>query len=454
MKVKQLNSFLIVLIGILFLTSCQQINHEPAASDKYRLAWNDDPTTTMTIIWDQLKESDSRVHYGKEDFGEDFSKYPLAQEPTRKLLNTYEMNTHYAELKNLEPDQNYYFVIKDGFGVSKRFYFKTAPDKPQAFTFIAGADTKSFEESYLAGQASNKMVAKLSPLFVLFNGDFNSGDGTYPERWHQWLRDWDTLTTTPHGRKIPIIAGPGNHENGDKTILNKIFNVPFQYSDTTNIFYSLSFGGDFAHIIVLNSQLEVGGKQREWLEKDLEKNKKSPFKVVGYHKPFRPHSARHREADYQYDQWAQLFYDYGVSLSFDADSHISKITYPLKPSTDEGSFEGFIRDEVNGTVFAGEGSWGAHPRDNNDDKPWTLQSGSFNQIKWVHVKPEGESSVSLEIFTVITATYEDEDDDDNLTLHVDEVEFLNDDDLFRIPTNIRLFNPDGRSQSVKFTFKK
>jgi len=441
----------LLLFTTIIFYSCQQPVYEPAASDKYRLAWNDDPTSTMTIIWDQLKESDSRVHYGKEDFGEDFSKYPLAQEPTRKLLNTYEMNTHYAELKNLEPDQNYYFVIKDGFGVSKRFYFKTAPDKPQAFTFIAGADTKSFEESYLAGQASNKMVAKLSPLFVMFNGDFNSGDGTYPERWHQWLRDWDTLTTTPQGRKIPIVSGPGNHENGDKTILNKIFNVPFQYSDTTNIFYSLSFGGDFAHIIVLNSQLEVGGKQREWLEKDLEKNKKSPFKVVGYHKPFRPHSARHREADYQYDQWAQLFYDYSVSLSFDADSHISKITYPLKPSTDEGSFEGFIRDEVNGTVFAGEGSWGAHPRDNNDDKPWTIQSGSFNQIKWIHIVPENEKSLSMEIFTVITATY---DDNDSLTVYGADTEFLEDDNLFRVPNNIRLFNPDGRSQSVKFTFKK
>ena len=106
---------------------------------------------------------------------------------------------------------------------NERFYFKTAPDKPKAFTFVIGGDTKSFEESYQAGLASNKMVAKLSPLFVIFNGDFNSGNGTYPERWHQWLRDWDTLTTTPQGRKIPIVPIHGNHENGNKTILNKIF---------------------------------------------------------------------------------------------------------------------------------------------------------------------------------------------------------------------------------------
>ena len=451
MKVKYLSPFLFIIIGFFLLASGQQPNNEQAASDKYRLAWNDDPATTMTIIWDQLKGNDSKVHFGKKDFGRDFSKYPLTQEPTRKLLNSYEMNTHYAELKNLEPDQNYYFVIKDEFGISKRFYFKTAPDKPQAFTFIGGGDTKSFEESYLAGQASNKMVSKLSPLFVMFNGDFNSGDGTYPDRWHQWLRDWDTLTTTPQGRKIPIVAVQGNHENGDKTILNKIFNAPFQYGDSSNIYYSLSFGGGFAHVIALNSQIEVGGKQREWLENNLGNNKQSTFKVAGYHKPFRPHAAKKGKAVKQYNQWAQLFYDYSLSLSLDGDAHVHKITYPLKPSVDEGSFEGFIRDDEKGTVFAGEGSWGAHPRNLTENNPWTLQIGSFNQVKWFHVKPEGESSVSLEIFTVITATY---DDDNNLTLHVDDVESLTDDNLFRVPKNINLFNPDGRNKSVKFVLGK
>ncbi len=451
MKNKFISLFLIIIAASIILAFFQQADYKPAASDKYRLAWDDDPATTMTIIWDQLKGNDSKVHYGKEDFGRDFEKYPLTQEPTRKLLNSYEMNTHFAEIKNLDPDQNYYFVIKDEFGVSKRYYFKTAPDKPQAFTFIGGGDTKSFEESYLAGQASSKMVSKLSPLFVMFNGDFNSGDGTFPDRWHQWLRDWDTLTTTPQGRKIPIVAVHGNHENGDRAILNKIFNAPFQYEDSSNIYYSLSFGGGFAHVIALNSHLEVGGKQREWLENDLEKNKQFQFKVAGYHRPFHPHTAKKHEADYQYDQWAQLFYDSGLSLSLDGDAHVNKITYPLKPSSEDGSFQGFIRDDINGTIFAGEGSWGAHPRDTNDDKPWTLQSGSFNQVKWFHVKPEGESSVSLEIFTVITATY---DDDENLTLHVDEVEALTDDDLFRVPKNINLFNPDGRHKSLKFVLGK
>ncbi len=443
---------LIVIIFTAFLLSaCGDQDYPKAESDKYRLVWNDDPSSTITVIWDQLKGSNAKVYYGKEDNGRDYKDYPLMQEPTRKLLNYYGMNTYYAEIKNLEPDENYHFVIKDEFGVSNKYYFKTAPNKPEAFTFIIGGDTKSSEESLEAGRSSNRMVAKLSPLFVIFNGDFNSGNGTYPDRWHLWLRDWDTLTTTPQGRKIPIVPVHGNHENGNKTILNKIFNAPFQFEDSTNIFYSLSFGNDLVHIMALNSEIERSGKQREWLETDLKDHADYRFKIAAYHKPFRPHTQRKGEQDYQYEQWAQLFYDYGINLSLDGDSHMHKITYPLKPSDEKESFQGFIRDDAKGTVFIGEGSWGAHPRINDDDKPWTAQSGSFNQIKWIHIKPESEASLSMEIFTVITASY---DENDSLSIYGDDTEYLDDDDLFRIPENINLFNPDGKTQSVKFSFEK
>jgi len=425
-------------------------NYKEAASDKYRLVWNDDPSTTITIIWDQLKGESPIVYYGKDDFGRNYAEYPFSQTPTRKLLNYYEMNTYYAEIKSLEPDQNYYFLIKDEFGVSKRYYFRTAPNTPKAFTFIVGGDSKTFDESHMVTRESNKVVAKLSPLFVLFNGDFNSGNGTYPDRWHQWLRDWDTLTTTSSGRKIPLVPVHGNHENGNKTILNKIFNAPFQYNDSTNIFYSLSFGGDFIHITALNSEINTGGKQLKWLKNNFKKSKKYKLSIAAYHKPFRPHTSSKKEQNRQYSNWANLFYKNGLSLSADGDSHMHKITYPLKPSKEEGSFQGFIRDDIKGTVFIGEGSWGVHPRANDDDKPWTLQSGSFNQLKWIHVKPESNSTTSIEIFTVITAKY---DDKDSLSLFVDQIESLNDDNLFKIPDNINLYNPDGKSQSVKFIFK-
>jgi len=441
---------MLMLVANAALTSCRQVPEEHAASDKYRLVWNDDPTSTMTIIWDQLIGDSSVVLYGEEDFGREYWRYPSEQAPTRRLIDYYGMNTHYAKLRNLEPDQTYYFVIRDSVGVSDRFFFRTAPHEPKAFTFVAGGDTKSLDEPLEAGRASNRMVAKLRPLFVLFNGDFNTGDGTYPERWHQWLMDWDSLTTTPDGRKIPIVPVHGNHENGNKTILNKIFDAPFQFGDSTNVYYSLSFGNGLLHVVALNSEIDEGGAQREWLQGDLEAHQDFTFQLAAYHKPFRPHTSGKSEHDYQYDQWAGLFDDYGLAVSLDADSHMHKITYPLRPSNGENSEQGFERYDARGTLFVGEGAWGAQPRANDDDKSWTYTSGSFNQIKWIHVTPrDGHSPASLEIFTAITNRY---DEAGLRTSLVEGVASLTEDDVFRIPEGITLHEGSDSRRSVKYPF--
>lgn len=445
---KNLNRIIWFLGFVFILFSCQQIPEEYAAADKFRLSWTDDPTTTMTIIWDQKVGAEATIFYGKEDFGRQFWKYDHQQKPTEKLLNYYHMNTFYCTLENLQPDAIYFFLLKDSVGVSKRFSFRTAPDKPQQFTFVTGGDTKSSGASLEAGRASNKMVAKLRPLFVLFNGDFNSGNGTYPDRWHQWLNDWESLATTADGRLFPVIAVHGNHENGNKSILNKIFGAPFQGTDSTNIYYSLSIGGDFFHMISLNTEIDEGGAQRDWLQHDLQAHADFTFKIAGYHKPFWPHTAKKGENEYQYEQWAGLFYKYGLNMSFDGDSHMHKITYPLRPSRENGSYLGFIRDDENGTMFVGEGSWGAHPRPNDDDKPWTMQSESVNQIKWIHVKPaEPGSPASMEIFTVITSRY---DAEQNQTFYVDDVESISDGNRFEIPQNITLFTGKDSVKSVKY----
>ena len=370
-------------------------------ADKILVVWNKNPENNATIRWDQVEGTDPIVHYGEGDFDDEWEEYPNSQFPTRILKNSYNMNTHFAELTDLKPDTKYYFIIKDSRGVSERYWFKTAPDSPRPFTFITGGDTKSFGKSYKAGLASNRLVAKLRPLFVLFNGDFNSGNGTYAIRWHKWLNDWSNLTTTDDGRMIPLVPVHGNHEDGDKSVLNKIFNAPFQGDDSTNIFYSITFGNGFFHLIGLNTQIDEGGTQRDWLEQDLKTHANYTFKIAGYHKPFHPHTQKKSENVYQYNQWVNLFYNYRISIAIEADAHLHKITYPLKPDSSDLSYEGFVRDDQNGVMFIGEGSWGAWPRVDNDIKPWTVTSGSYNQIKWIHVFPQGEDSPAyLEIFTV------------------------------------------------------
>ena len=451
---KNLNiDFLSILIGLVVLISCEQppqILEGRAGSDKYRLVWNDDPTSTMTIAWDQLTDGNPTVLYSKEDFGREHWKYQNKQ-TAQETKDNYEMNSHFAKLSGLDPDTRYNFVIQDSSGVSERYWFKTAPDTPKAFTFITGGDTKSEGKALEAGRASNRLVAKLRPLFIFFNGDFNSGDGLVAERWHQWLTDWQEMTTTEDGRMTPLVPVHGNHENGDHANLNYIFNAPYQENDSSRIYYSLSFGGDFFHLLTLNSEIDEGGMQRDWLENNLKEHKDYTFKVAGYHKPFWPHTSRKGENEYQFRQWAYLFYQYGLDISVDGDSHMHKVTFPLKPDTlNTDAHMGFVRDYDAGTMFLGEGSWGASPRKSDDMKPWSIVSGTFNQIKWVHVLPKTDNEpAQIKLYTAITATY---DEDGNQTLYDAEVEALTEENLFDIPKGLNLFDTEGFGTVIKYPF--
>jgi len=205
------------------------------------------------------------------------------------------------------------------------------------------------------------------------------------------------------------------------------------------------------HLIALNSSIDPAGNQRAWLENDLREHKNVTFCMAGYHKPIWPHTSGKSENPLQYNQWAHLFYDYGLDLSFDGDSHMSKITYALKPdSTAAESFMGYIRDDSTGTMFLGEGSWGAFPRPNDDDKPWTIKSFRGNQVKWIHVFPQsGDLPDRMSIYTVMSATY---DDQEVQTLYNTDVAPLSEENLFNVPVNLKLVENGSFGYSVEYPF--
>ena len=439
------NSFIFLIITVII--SFNSANSF-AAVNKIRLSWTDDPTTTMCIGWDQISGDDPVVYFGTIDNGKDSAKYEFSHKPTRKVAEL-EMNTHFCELTNLSPNTSYYFLIKDSEKISERFWFKTAPDKPEGFTCIFGGDTKSNEPALSAGRFSNEMVPKLRPLFVLFCGDFTSGNATNPDDWKLWLTDWFELTRTDDGRLFPIVPVHGNHEGGIPGILNIIFNSPYQHNNLDDLYYSLSFGGGFFHIIALNTENVKLEKQTKWLKKDMEKSRDFIFKIAAYHKPFRPHTKHKRENMNLYNLWAFLFKDYSLDISLDADSHMSKITFPVVPDPNSED-EYFVRDDENGTIFLGEGSWGAGPRESNDDKSWTLRSGSFNQFKWLQVFPKTENQEAhIDIRTVITAT---RDSSNNSISHVKNVEALSEENVFDIPIGINLFSTEPFGDLITYPF--
>jgi hypothetical protein len=348
-----------------------------ALTDRYRVMWVDDPATTMTIGWEQISGSDPVVYFDKYNGGQDFANYGLYQKADRKVWSKG-MNNHFARLTNLQPNTIYHFIIKDSEGVSQKMSFKTAPDNPyERLSIIAGGDSRNHRK---ARCKANLLVSKLRPHAVMFGGDMTGGD--IERQWKAWFDDWQK-TMTADGHLTPIIPARGNHEASNQSLVDM-----FDVRNKKNM-YALNLGGSLLRIYTLNSMIAAGGDQRNWLENDLSENTQVKWKMAQYHHAIRPHMSKKSERNAQLKNWGTLFYKYGVDLVCESDAHVVKTTYPIRPSKERGSDEGFIRDDERGTVYVGEGCWGAPLRRSNDDKSWTRASGSFNQFKWIFIDLDG-----------------------------------------------------------------
>ena len=377
--------------------------------------WREEPSTTMVIGWDQISGYNAKLKYDVVDHGGNAAAYRYAANPAAKV-SAKNMNNHFVRLTHLTPNTTYYFVIEDTEGVSKRMSFRTTPDNPNLrLSIIAGGDSRNHRQARISG---NKIVSRLKPHFVMFGGDMTAGDT--PKEWVEWLDDWQH-TITSDGRLIPIVVARGNHEASNASLV-EMFDVA-----KPSLYYALTFGGNLLRVYTLNTLIPSGGDQRNWLEKDLAANQKVNWRMAQYHHTIRPHTRSKPERDELLLNWSTLFNKYKLRLVVESDAHVVKWTYPIKPSRAPGSQMGFIRDDVNGTVYVGEGCWGAPLRENNDNKTWTRDSGSFNQFKWIFV-----DRGKIEVRTVII--------DGSSGVHD-----VNADHVFEMPRGLSLWNPKNGS---------
>ncbi|GIV30650.1 MAG: hypothetical protein KatS3mg029_0001 [Saprospiraceae bacterium] len=192
------------------------------------------------------------------------------------------------------------------------------------------------------------------------------------------MDDWQ-LTISDDGRLTPIVPARGNHEASNQTLVD-VFDLPFP-----NAWYAFNIGGDLLRVYTLNSMMPAGAEQRQWLEADLRANAAVRWKIAQYHHPMRPHTSRKVNKNDLAVHWAPLFERYGVDIAIECDAHVAKVTWPIRLARGNEGDDGFVRDDLNGTVYLGEGGWGAPLRDADRPRSWTRALGSFNQFKWIFV---------------------------------------------------------------------
>ena len=396
-----------LLIALLLLISVAA----NAQTDKYRLAYRDDPATTMVIGW---SGADATVYYGTTDEGTSWSSYPMNQTVDRTTSHKG-MTNRFVRLTGLTPKTVYYFVIKDASGVSDRFSFMTLSDNAaDPISFISGGDTRQgvwpaeICDCRDHRKDGNEIVAKIRPDFIAFNGDFIRNTPVVSDadqEWKDWFDDWQ-LTIASDGRMFPLVLSLGNHEDADD--IYNLFDIPI--SDT---YYALNFGGNLFRLYTLNSEFNACSfsSQLTWFQNDLaayNTPSNTPYwKFVQYHIPMVPQGHYSPVSD-EITCWADLYDDYGVRLSMESHTHIVKTTWPLRYDP-PGTHEGFVRDDSLGAVFIGEGSWGAPHRSLYSQFPTTRDMGVFDSFFWVQVNTDTTSirTVKFENISSITATTDD-----------------------------------------------
>lgn len=378
-------AFVIIFIILSFKTQSQ--------TEKYRLSYRDDPATTVVIGWSGASAS---VCYDTIDHGIKWDQYSF-QHGADRTTNYMGMNNYFARLTGLKPSKTYYFVVKSAL-VSERFYFKTLTDKwnnHDTICFVVGGDTRTglpteddYQNCRLYRNDGNRLVAAIRPDFVAFGGDFVyqlPGIYTNEQDYKDWLDDWQH-TKTYDGQLFPLAISFGNHEIG-KDVYN-LFDIPNE-----DDYYALNFGGNLFRLYCLSSEVDACDyvPQRNWLDNDLlihSFNDYQPYwKIAQYHTPMHNNSTTATDASRQdmIDCWAPRFRTYKVNLAFENHAHFVKYTWPIVPSTAAGSDQGFIRDDNEGTVYVGDGSWGAPMKEFNDGYSWNRDKARIHGFHLVRV---------------------------------------------------------------------
>lgn len=168
----------------------------------------------------------------------------------------------------------------------------------ESFRFVIAADPHQCDKRPETAKAefskTIQQINALDPAFVVIAGDMIS---TGPK--HKTDREveamWDQFDTLAAKIKAPVKLVPGNHDINTYagTRKDSTWNIYTRRYGKT--YYSFDYGN--SHFIVLNAEAvktsdgmkKLNGRldeiQLQWLEKDLEKNKKTEHIFVFVHRP-------------------------------------------------------------------------------------------------------------------------------------------------------------------------
>ena len=376
-----------------------------AATQHVRVVWNDNPDKNITVAF-ASNATNPYLRYGSTT---NEASWQTANVTRVGSFGSPVLTTQLVQLTQLSPNTAYYMQACDSGGCGQRYWFKTASSVPQNMTFIAGGDSRTNRS---VRQQANRLVAKIRPAFVDFGGDLT--DSNTSAQMLEWLSDWeltyasDTIDGQSY-RFIPgLIVNVGNHEDNDKQFVCKVFGADTDRNGSCSnrdTYGAFNINGNQLRIYNLNSQLRSSAAehaaQTDWMKGDLAgAGAQVQWRMGAYHVPALPRTSAKSAVNAPIFAWGNAFYDLKMNVIFESDSHLLKVTVPVKPSPSGSDYV----EVPGGTVYLGEGAWGAPLRAADRPAAWLLdlyKSYNFNILQLVgeqvHVRSvmiDGEAASS------------------------------------------------------------
>ncbi|MFA5205720.1 MAG: LamG-like jellyroll fold domain-containing protein [Lentisphaeria bacterium] len=309
--------------------------------------------TTQVIMWETSEPGTALVEYGENT------------QSMRRVEDKTVATIHEIQLSNLKPQTQYFYRVisptAKGIQASAVCTFQTAVKDDAAFAFVVMGDSFTW-----VADAERPRIFDLAwrerPNLVMHVGDVVPGGKFGKDLWpREWLLPAGELMS-----HVPLYVAIGNHEENADWFYQYV-----SYPRPEN-FYSFDYGN--AHFAVLDSNQArgflPGGKQYEWLAKDLGQSK-AQWKFVFLHHP--PYSSD--DDDYG-DTWRKtasvcgeasprqlvpLFERYNVDIVWSGHIHLYERTWPLRA--------GKI-DRKNGVTYVTTGGGGSDLEDFSPVRNW------------------------------------------------------------------------------------
>ena len=328
------------------------------------LSWQNDPKTTMTVMWWSSKPGNGKVEYGGT----------LLRHSVTAPGESYEGGYLYiAEITGLEPGKKYRYKcgVKGEWSRAKKFQTAPPDDASASFTFSFLCDSRSQPEP--RRNVVNMLRNKGADL-IIDAGDLVSS-GHEQDQWDEWFDDMEDIISN-----IPFMCVVGNHEKNSKLYYDQ-FAFPGQ-----ELYYSFDYGN--THFVGLNSEIAVNGTQAEWLESDLEKARGNPdivWIIAYFHQPVFTASSHEGRIDIA-EKWGPTMDKYHVDIVFCGHNHCYERTSALL-SNGTITNRGQHLVDPSGTVHITSGGAGA-PLYETDDVRFIEQGRSL--YHFVRVRVDGK----------------------------------------------------------------